>query len=106
MKSGNDKANSSQSTSSGEKKDVKAASATKEQILADLPGITVKTYHREPNHTHVEGNIDYDASPALSVATHNQNWAECTGVGLPERDRQRERRPHARARRRLDHLQP
>ena len=37
---------------------------------------------------------------------HDATWATCTGVGLPERDPHRERGALARARRRLDRLQP
>ncbi len=62
------------------------------------------TYTVEPNHTHVEGNLTYDSSPPVG-GNHSQILGRLHRHGVPEGDRERERRPHARARRGLDHLQ-
>jgi hypothetical protein len=41
-----------------------------------IPGVT---YKKEPNHTHVEGNITYDATPPVG-GDHSQYWADCSGT--------------------------
>ncbi|SOD73293.1 uncharacterized protein DUF3105 [Jatrophihabitans sp. GAS493] len=71
-----DSPSASGETSSAPKKDVAASTVSKEQILKDLPGITVKTFDRN----HVEGVIDYGADSPPFGGNHNQNWAECTGI--------------------------
>jgi hypothetical protein len=37
------------------------------------------TYKVEPNHTHVDGTVNYDASPPVG-GDHSPYWANCNGV--------------------------
>ena len=41
------------------------------------------TYTVEPNHTHVQGNLTYNASPPIG-GNHSQYWADCTGTVYPD----------------------
>lgn len=47
--------------------------------LADAMAIQGVTYKPEPDHTHVEGTIKYDATPPVG-GNHSQYWADCTGT--------------------------
>jgi hypothetical protein len=41
-----------------------------------IPGVT---YKQEPNHTHEQGVLKYDASPPVG-GNHSQYWADCSGT--------------------------
>jgi hypothetical protein len=41
------------------------------------------TYTVEPNHTHVQGILKYNASPPVG-GNHSQIWADCTGTVYPK----------------------
>jgi hypothetical protein len=47
--------------------------------LAEAKAISGVTYTVEPNHTHVEGVLKYNASPPVG-GNHSQIWADCTGT--------------------------
>jgi hypothetical protein len=51
--------------------------------LAAAKQISGLTYKVEPNHTHVEGSLKYDASPPIG-GNHSQYWADCTGTVYPK----------------------
>jgi hypothetical protein len=50
------------------------------QCAKDIQGVTFK---QEPNRTHVQGNLTYDATPPVG-GNHSQYWADCTGTVYPE----------------------
>lgn len=54
----------------------------KQPGLAAATSISGVTYKVEPNHTHVEGAISYDASPPVG-GNHSQYWVDCTGTVYP-----------------------
>lgn len=47
---------------------------------AKIKGVT---YRVEGSHTHVDGNIKYDATPPVG-GDHSQYWADCTGTVYPK----------------------
>jgi hypothetical protein len=54
--------------------------------LSELPAankISGVTYRKEPNRTHVQGHIKYDATPPVG-GNHSQYWADCTGTVYPK----------------------
>ncbi len=67
-----------------------------------IPGVTYKV---EGEHNHVDGVIKYDSSPPVG-GNHDALLGRLRRQRVHAPDRQRERRPHARARRGVDHLQP
>ena len=53
-----------------------------QSALADATKISGVTYKQEPNHNHVQGVIQYDASPPVG-GNHSQYWVDCTGTVYP-----------------------
>jgi hypothetical protein len=51
----------------------------RQPALADATKISGVTYRAEPDHTHVQGLIKYDASPPVG-GNHSQYWVDCTGT--------------------------
>lgn len=62
------------SSSSG---DLYKASAYKD--ATSIKGVVFK---QEPNHNHVQGNLQYDTTPPTG-GNHSQYWADCTGTVYP-----------------------
>ena len=54
----------------------------RQPALADATKISGVTYRVEPDHTHVQGVIKYDASPPVG-GNHSQYWVDCTGTVYP-----------------------
>jgi len=50
--------------------------------LAEAKQISGVTYKQEPNHTHVDGVVHYDAAPPIG-GDHNAFWADCDGTVYP-----------------------
>jgi hypothetical protein len=50
--------------------------------IPDAKAISGMIYKKEPDHTHVEGIIKYDASPPVG-GNHSQYWADCSGTVYP-----------------------
>jgi hypothetical protein len=74
---GEPSADAAQLAVTGPPKATSPASASKDQITKDLPGITVRTI---TDRDHVEGVVDYGADSPPFGGKHNQNWALCIGV--------------------------
>jgi hypothetical protein len=70
-------AGAAQSAVTGPPKAISPASASRDQITKDLPGITVRTI---TDRDHVEGVVVYGVDSPPFGGKHNQNWAVCTGV--------------------------
>jgi hypothetical protein len=54
----------------------------KHSAIADATKISGVTYRLEPNHSHVDGVINYDTSPPVG-GNHSQYWVDCTGTVYP-----------------------
>ena len=72
------------------------------QLRQGHPGRRLQARARSQPRHHA---VTYDTTPPVG-GNHSPYWADCSGTVYPNADRQRERRPHARTRRGLDHLQP
>ena len=58
---------------------VKSSDPYRQPESAAAAKIKGVTYRVEGQHTHVEGNIKYDASPPVG-GNHSQYWADCSGT--------------------------
>lgn len=80
------KSSSSSSSASGSAADASGpVNSTDPYSQPELPAaaaISGVTYTVEPNHTHTEGVLKYNASPPVG-GNHSQYWADCTGTVYP-----------------------
>jgi len=80
------KSGSSHSNSSKVADEPGAVNASDPYSQPEFPAakaISGVTYTVEPNHTHEQGILKYDASPPVG-GNHSQIWADCTGTVYPK----------------------